>query len=82
MHSLGHQFLETGMGLSLRFPRFIRQREDKNFRLPLHLFLDALVDEDSTLDDTEVGTSVEEILTMYDYEKFSGILLDDKSKKQ
>ena len=42
VHSLGHTYLDKeSQGLSLRFPRFIRRREDKSFHLPLQFFLDA-----------------------------------------
>ena len=69
-------------GLSLRFPRFVRQRQDKAFRLPVQHFLDAAITQRKEAsnegepiakvdEDEAIGTSVEEILRMYDPKKFS-----------
>lgn len=56
------QHAETAayLGLSMRFPRFIRVRDDKAVRISHEDYLNQIKSED-----TEVGTTVEEILRMY-----------------
>jgi len=48
----------------MRFPRFIRVRDDKKVMINVNDFVDG------TMNDTEIGTSVEEIIRMYFGDQF------------